>query len=304
MARTQDLRRRLRGVGNTRKITHAMELVAATKMRRAMAAVLATRRYAELAWELLREVQRRSGVAHHPLLAGRSPVRGALALVVAGNRGLVGAFNQRIVSLVRQAVAAEGVPVRLVTTGRVAARLLQRAGLEIAADFPKQDLLADPAEAAPLAAMLTNSFMRGDADRVRMVYADFRSVTRQEPRVRTLLPVGEPDSLLGEVRNAGATGDAMEGPTARTVSEGSRPYLFEPSPREVLEAVVPNLVSIQIYQALLETTASEHAARMVAMKNATDNADELRDDLTLALNQVRQQQITRELQEIVSGALV
>lgn len=298
MARTRELRWRIRGITNTRKITHAMELVAATKMRRAAEAVLATRRYAELARELLREVRRRSDVAHHSLLEGRTPVRRALLLVVAGNRGLVGAFNQRIVALVHRILRAEEVPTRVVTTGRVAARLLHRTRADIAADFPKKDLLADPSDAAPIADFLLDTFQAGETDRIRMVYADFHSVMRQEPRVRTLLPVGDTDPLLVAVgeKETSALDDAE--------SRGQRrpEYLFEPSAKAVLEAVVPDFLSIQIYQALLETTASEHAARMVAMKNATENADELKDDLTLALNQARQQHITKELQEIVSGS--
>lgn len=295
MAKTKEIRRRIHGVQNTRKITHAMELVAATKMRRAIAAVLATRRYAQLAWELLAEVRRRSDVAHHPLLEGRAPVRRSLLLVVAGNRGLVGAFNQKLVALARATARAEGVPVRVMTAGRVAARLLRRAGADVVADFPKKDIVAEPRDAAPIASELLRAFVSGDADRVRMVYADFHSPVRQEPRVRTLFPVGEPDPALGLL---------AEAPTDRAaLQEPQREFLYEPSPQDVLGSVVPNLLSIQVYQALLETTAAEHAARMVAMKNATDNAEELADELALIGNQARQQQITRELQEIVSASL-
>lgn len=296
MAKTKEIRRRIQGMQNTRKITHAMELVAATKMRRAIAAVLATRRYAQLAWGLLAEVRRRSDVAHHPLLEGRAPVRRSLLLVVAGNRGLVGAFNQKLVALALATARAEGVPVRMMTAGRVAARLLRRAGAEVVADFPKKDIVAEPRDASPIARELLRAFVSGDADRVRMVYADFHSPVRQEPRVRTLFPVGEPDPALG----------LLEGePTDRAaLPEPQGEFLYEPSPPDVLGSVVPNLLSIQVYQALLETTAAEHAARMVAMKNATDNAEEFAEELALILNQARQQQITRELQEIVAGTLV
>lgn len=281
MPKTRDIRRRIRGVRNTRKITHAMELVAATNMRRAAAAVLATRRYAELAHELLRDVQTHGETAQHPLLRGRVPVRETLLLVIAGNRGLVGALNQKIVHLALAALRAEKVPVRVMTAGRVAARLLRRAGVAVVADYPKKDLLAEPRDAAPITAELLRQFLDHGVDRVRLVYADFHSAARQEPVVRTVLPAG----TWNEPRGA------------------RREFLFEPSPREVLGAIVPNLVSIQVYQALLETTAAEHGARMVAMKNATDNADELGDELTLTLNQARQQQITQELQEIVSASV-
>lgn len=273
-----------------------MELVAATKMRRAVAAVLATRQYTELAWELLREVQRRAEVTHHPLLEGRFPVRRSLVLVIGGNRGLVGAFNQRIVAQALVVIRSERVPVDVMTAGRVAARLLQRAGAEVAADFPKKDLLAEPADAAPIAGLLLQRFLDGGVDRVRMVSADFLSPVRQEPRVQTLLPVGEPRPTRGSVEEA-------SDPEAHRPLRRSD-FLFEPSAADVLRSLVPNLLSLQVYQALLETTASEHAARMVAMQQATENADELADEFTLSLNQARQQQITRELQEIVSGSLV
>lgn len=271
-----------------------MELVAAAKMRRAAAAVLATRRYAELAWELLSNLRTKEEIAHHPLLEGRPSVRTVLLLVISGNRGLVGAFNSKLVSRALEIVRSEGVPVRVVTAGRAGARLLQRAGVAVVADFPKKDLLAEPAEAAPISGELLRQFLEGEVDRVRMVYADYATPTRQEPRDRTLLPVGEPDSELGMVGSAsGGQRPALRAPW----------YLFEPSPESVLGSVVPNLVSVQVSQALLETTASEHAARMVAMKNATENAEELTAELTLELHQARQQQITRELQEITAGSL-
>ncbi len=275
-----------------------MELVAATKMRRAGVAVLASRRYAELAWELLREVKAQSEVTRHPLLAGRSPVQSSMLLVVAGNRGLVGAFNQKLVSLAMNVLASEAVPVRVVTAGGVAARFLRRAGVDVVADFPKKDILASPEDASPIADELLRRFQSGDTDRVRMVYADFFSVVRQEPRMRTLLPVGDPDPSLGALAGNAARPSASE-PAAL-----DRDVLFEPSSSAVLNAIVPNLLALQVYQALLETTASEHAARMVAMRNATENAEELTEELTLAINQARQQQITKELQEIVSGSLL
>lgn len=265
-----------------------MELVAATKMRRAAAAVLATRRYAELAWELLRDVRSREEIVHHPLLEGRAEVRRRLVLVVAGNRGLVGAFNQNIVGTALHMLGEHTPPSDVVTAGRVAARLLQRAGKNLIADFPKKDVLADPAEVAPIAEFLLERFITGEADRVDMVYADFLSPTRHEPRLKTLLPIEMP----------------AKDPVRTGRFDSRVEFLFEPTPTEVLQAVVPNLVSVQIYQALLETTAAEHAARMVSMQNATDNAEDLVQDLTLTLNQVRQQQITRELQEIVSGTLL
>ena len=286
MAKTRELRRRIRSIENTRKITHAMELVAGAKMRRAQATVLGTRRYAELAWELLAEVRKRSEIIRHPLLAGRTPIRRSALLVVSGNRGLVGAFHERIVSRALELVAGETVPPLVVTAGRVARDLLHRRGVVIEADFPKKDLLASPDDAAPIARFLLAAFGRGECDRVFLVYADFVSVLRQQTAVRVLLPVGEQG-----IRNE------ESGIRAEPAVE----FLFEPSPTRVLETVVPNLLSIQVYQALLETTASEHAARMVTMEQATDNADEIRDDLFVAFNDARKAAITQEILEMVAG---
>ena len=290
MPRLRDFRQRIRGVQKTQKITHAMELVAATRMRRAVASVLATRRYVELARELLHEVRQRADVAHHPLLERRSPVRRSLLLVVAGNRGLVGSFHHRLAALASAVIAREEVPLHVMTAGRVAARLVRRFGVHLVADFPKKDLLDQPADAAPIAEELLRVFLAGEADRVRVVYGDFVSPARQEMVVRTLLPVGEEEAA-----------PALRRPVARQRPETT--FTFEPSPQAVLRAIVPNLLAIQVYQALLETTASEHAARMVAMRNATDNAQELLDELTLTLNRARQQQVTTELQEMFAGGL-
>lgn len=294
MAKTRELRRRIRSIENTRKITHAMELVAGAKMRRAEGAVVGTRRYAQLSWELLHELKRRSEVVHHPLLAGRDPVRRSAIFFVSGNRGLVGGFHDRLLSRGLEMLAGEPTPPLVVTTGKIVRDLLARRGVPIAADFPKKDLLAHPDDAGPIARFLLRAFLAGECDRIRMVYADFHSVIKQDVRVRTLVPVGEPDAALGMT-------DASDAPVSRRPGLGDIDYVFEPSPTAVLEMIVPNLLMIQVYQALLETTASEHAARMVAMRNATDNADEIHDELVLAFNDARKAGITQEILEIVAG---
>jgi F-type H+-transporting ATPase subunit gamma len=299
MAKTRELRRRIRSIGSTRKITHAMELVAGAKMRRAQTTVLGTRRYAELAWELLSEVRNRSEVARHPLLDGRSPVRRSALFVISGNRGLVGAFHEHVLARALALVAEDSSAPLVVTMGRIVRDRLHRRGVAIDADFPKPDLLTAPADASPVAQFLLSRFLSGEVDRVRLVYADFASVLRQDVRVKTLLPVsGDADHELGTV-----VARAVSPLTPRPSSHSPVEYLFEPSPTTVLEAVVPKLLSVQVYQALLETTASEHAARMVAMRNATQNADEIHDDLVLVFNEARKAGITQEILEIVSGQL-
>lgn len=293
MAQTRELRRRIRSIENTRKITHAMELVAGAKMRRAEHAVTSTRRYAELAWELLSELRLRSDVAQHPLLAGRSAVRRSAIFVVSGNRGLVGGFHERLLAGALEVIAKESVPPLVVTTGKIVRDALVRRGVTIHADFPKKDLLADPSDASPIERTLLTAYLNGTCDRVFMVYTDFHSVTRQEVRVRTLLPVDATDPFLGSVDSAPERSIQPPGVAID--------YLMEPSPAALLEAVVPNLLAIQVYQALLETTASEHAARMVAMRNATENASDIHDDLVLEFNNARKAAITQEILEIVAG---
>lgn len=296
MAKTRELRRRIRAIGSTRKITHAMELVAGAKMRRAAAAVLGTRRYAELAWELLAEVRRRADIIQHPLLEARAPVRRSAILVVSGNRGLVGAFHERIVARVLAVIRAEPSSPLVLTSGTIARDLLHRRGVSIEADFPKKDLLADPTDASPIAKFLLRAFQALEVDRVVMVYVDFHSVLRQETAVRVLLPVGEPNAALGTVAEQSVSLHPSPSPLSPRLD-----YLFEPSPEHVLEAIVPNLLTIQVYQALLETTASEHAARMVTMRSATENADEIHDEFVLAFNDARKASITQEILEIVGG---
>lgn len=293
MAQTRELRRRIRSIENTRKITHAMELVAGAKMRRAEHAVTSTRRYAELAWELLAELRLRSDIAQHPLLAGRQPLRRSAVFVVSGNRGLVGGFHERLLAAALEVIAKEPVPPLVVTTGKIVRDALMRRGVAIHADFPKKDLLADPGDASPIGSMLLSAYLNGTCDRVVMVYADFRSVMRQEVRVRTLLPVGATDPFLGSVDSAPERSVQRPSPAIE--------YLMEPSAATLLEAVVPNLLAIQVYQALLETTASEHAARMIAMRNASENADDIHDDLVLEFNNARKAGITQEILEIVAG---
>lgn len=315
MAKTRELKHRIRSIENTKKITHAMELVAGAKMRRAEGTVLGTRRYAELSWQLLDEIRQRGDTARHPLLAGqpaaasphppasdreairagRDPIQTSAILVVSGNRGLVGGFHEHIVSRALTLITNETRPPLVVTTGKVVRDILHRRGVAIHADFPKKDLLASPEDAAPIARMLLSAFLEGTCDRVLMVYVDFRSVMRQDVQVRTLLPIGMPDADLG------MTSRGEKHSEVRSSSGAAVEYLFEPSPSAVLEAIVPNLLSIQVYQALLETTASEHAARMVAMRAATENAGEIQDDLTLAFNEVRKAGITQEILEIVAG---
>ena len=260
-----------------------MELVAAAKMRKAQAQTLATRQYANYAWKLIQNLSANSDPKLHRLL--RVPNRNdrALLVVMSSNRGLIGGFNNHLIqTAVKYADQFKAVDV--VSLGKKGRDGLRKAGLAIVADFEKKDTSGSVAEINSLAKLASEDFIAGKYDKVTLVYMKFVSTLVQKPEVLELLPLHVPDRA---VRTQIPNGD----------------LLFEPTVDEVLEQVLPKLTVMQIYQALLETNAAEHSARMVAMKNASDSAADLIDDLTLEFNQIRQAGITKEISEIVSGKL-
>ncbi|MBI3115340.1 MAG: ATP synthase F1 subunit gamma [Candidatus Kerfeldbacteria bacterium] len=286
---TRTIRRRLKSIASTRKITRAMELVSAAKMRRASEAALATRPYALSAWSLLEHLTATTERKLHPLLAHRE-VRKTAVVFLTTNRGLVGGLNAQLVRAVTR-LADEG-EVVYVTVGKRGQDALRRLGKPIVATFTDLPDRPTLASMVPVARLTIDEFRSGAVDRVLVVYPDFVSTLLQVPRVKQLLPL-DPDSIR---RFLNETGGARERLTVQP--EQLREFTFEPSPDALLEAMLPRLVESQLYQAFLETSASEHAARMVAMRNATDAAGELSDALTLMLNQTRQAAITKDLTEI------
>ncbi len=291
MSSTRDIRGRIKSVGNTKKITKAMELVAASKMRRAVQQALMTRAYAKAAWDVLTNVSTVTNPDLHPLLTSRELKRVAL-VVVSSDRGLAGGLNTNVVRQTLESLKAETVPVDIITVGTKAADALRRLNANIVAAFPNAHTHPTIADLQPIVKIAIDDYVTGIYDKVLVVYTDFVSTLAQKARVRQLLPVTKAtvQSLLDDVAP-----EIGETPTA--VVE----YLFEPHPEMVLEKMVRNLVQLQLYQVVLESLASEHAARMVAMRNATDAADELITDLNLTYNQARQAGITREIAEISAG---
>ena len=285
MPSTLDIRRRIRSVKSTRQITKAMEMVSAAKMRRAQAAALASRTYANLAWELLRNVSPKDGESIHKIMRKPDGTGKTAVVLMTSNRGLIGGFNAH---LAETEVKLEG-SIEYLTLGKKGRDAIRARGGSIAADFPKLDAASGVAEIMPLAKLVIDDFVAGKYDAVKLVYMHYVSTLRQETRVMQLLPLAELS------------------PTPSLIKEGEKggvpDYLFEPTPDQVLEILLPRLVTMQIYQALLETNASEHSARMVAMKNASDAASDLVSELTLDFNQIRQAAITKEISEIVSGSL-
>lgn len=298
-ANTKIINRRIKSVVNTRKITKAMELVSASKMRKAVASVLGTRPYSTLAWRLVTEIARKTGGSEeetHPLLTARAEVKRTLAVLITSDRGLCGGFNAQILRVAADLVRRhpEGT-VDLITIGKRGEQWARRRGVPIVASFGELTQTPTVVAVRPLARVARDGFLSMKYDEVVVLYTDFVSAIAQKPRSKTLLPLRR-DSELGEVGEP--SGQKTPNPQPQTPTE----YLFEPNPKVVLDRILPRIFETQLYQAILESLASEHSARMLAMRNATDSATEMIDDLRFTFNQARQAGITQEIAEISSGA--
>ncbi len=292
MPSLKDIRGRIGSVSNIAQITRAMEMVAASRMKRAQDSILAARPYSDELEAALRRVAGAAGLSEEidPLLA-RRPVRRAAIIVITTDRGLAGSLNANATRAVLRWVAerasagdaGQATEVEAITVGRKGRDALRRAGVPIAAHFTQLGDKPTFADVTPIARRVTEDYLEGRYDEIDIAYSAFVSTLSQKPEIDTILPVVRPE--LAE--------DAE-----RTNDE----YLFEPSPEAVLSRLLPHYVAIGIYRAVLENNASEQSARMIAMRNSTDNANELIDDLTLVYNKTRQATITREMIEIASGA--
>jgi len=279
MPSTLDLRRRIKSVKNTSQITKAMQMVAAAKMRKAQAAALAGRPYQETLSRVLAAVRGRVDSASHQLLAVR-PVKNELIVIFSTDKGLCGPLNT---NLFRQLPVTEHEKTSFVVSGRKASQYLTRTKRALIADFELKDPIPF-SEVRPIARFISDKFVSGEADQVRVLYPKFVNTLTQQSVLRTLLPIPVEELDVG---GQPATGEAI----------------FEPDVNSVLDAILPHYVSFQLFQMALNARASEHSARMVAMKTATDNAKQLIKDLTLEYNKVRQANITTELLEITTAQL-
>lgn len=288
MAQTKEIQRRLRSVKNTKKITKAMELVASAKVRKASQAVLATRPYANEAWSMLLHLAGSTNTEAHPLLRRHANPKKIGIVLVASSRGLVGGFNTNLVNAValemRKLKNANDANVEIILMGSKGRSIMFQHGHTITAEFTKEDIVTNVASIRPMAKLAIENFRKGDFDQVFVAYMDYISTLVQKPVVRQLLPLTQ-QQAQEELASAGAKVE----------------YIFEPNADDVLEFLLPRLVEMQIYRAVLETNASEQAARMLAMRNASDAAGDLIDDLTLTFNQARQASITQDLAEISAG---
>ncbi len=288
MPSTRDIRRRIKSVKNTAQITKAMQMVAASKMRRAQQAALAGRPYADLMNEVLDAVAMDSKDFSHPLMEKRE-VRKRAVIVIATDKGLCGSLNS---NLLREAGRFPKETTVYITAGRKASLFIARTKRQLAAEFTYKD---SPlfAEARAISKFAQELYLKGEVDEVLILYTKFISTLNQRPEARPLLPVGEIAPVA-----AGINVTPRERSGAQEID-----FVFEPGQESVISALLPHSLNFQVYQILLEAKASEQSARMVAMKNATDNAKQLVKDLTLEYNKLRQENITKELLEITSAAM-
>ncbi len=285
MPSTREMRLRIRSVKNISQVTRALETVSASKVRKAMQSTLATKAYAEQSWKVLMHLAGQPG-SHtlHPLLNERETVKNVLIVMISGDRGLAGAYNVNVLRNTLDHAAAFAQPVSYVTVGRKGRDLLLRRRRNIIAEFSNLTSPATYLETAAIGKLLVEDFLNEGYDQVYLSYTEFVNMMIQRPVFRKLLPLELPEEEQTDFSGA------------RSV------FTYEPDQGELLNQIIPRFTALQVYQAILSSQASEHAARMVAMRNATENGQELIHLLQLDYNKARQQIITNEMLDIVGGA--
>jgi F-type H+-transporting ATPase subunit gamma len=280
VASQREIKRRIGAIRNIKQITRAMQFVAASKLKRAQDAALAARPYAEKIDEVLADLAAVLGDEDHPLLAQRSGNRRWL-VVFTTDRGLAGALNTNVIRFAGREIVDHGGDLRVIPVGRKGREGMRRFRVPLEATFEGYGDRPTFADVLPLARLISDAYVAGEVDRVDLIHTTFVSTLAQHPSQEQLLPIE---------------------PTADLEGIPGRQFIFEPAPALVLEQLLPRYVATRLFHAVLENLASEQSARMVAMKNATENAEGLIDDYTLTYNKVRQANITREMIEIATGA--
>jgi F-type H+-transporting ATPase subunit gamma len=303
MASTQDLKRRFRSNSNTRKLTRAMELVASARLRRAQQRIEAMRPYADRMLELMAGTAQAAGAVRLPLLEQRDKVTTVGIIPVTGDRGLAGAFNAQVL---RRALAemreleGAGQKVTFFTSGKKAQSTARFRRLPLSGSWTGFSDRPTYSDAQAIAHAVSEAFVKGEVDRVIVIYNAFVSALVQQVTVSELLPIS-PEMLAG-VNADGDTPATAADAVGHDTKQEHMDFFFEPEPRQILERLLPVYVETELYRALLESAASEQGARMTAMRNASKAAGELIDSLTLAMNRARQAEITQEILEVVAGA--
>jgi len=289
MPSTRDIRRRIKSVKNTAQITKAMQMVASSKMRKAQLAALAGRPYASLMNKMLAHVGGNAGDFSHPLMEKRN-VKKRAVIVVSTDKGLCGALNS---NLLREAAKFDKNTTVYICAGKKGAQFIARTKRQLAAEFTYKDAPMF-SEARAISKFAQEMFLKGEVDAVDVLFTNFINTLNQKPEVLPLLPIGEIKGVQASVQ-----GHEL----AVALEKSELEYIFEPSAEGVLGSLLPHYMNFQVYQILMEAKASEHSSRMVAMKNATDNAKQLIKDLTLEYNKLRQANITKELLEITTAQM-
>ncbi len=292
MPNTREVRLRIRSIKNISQVTRALQAVSTSKVRKAMTALMHTRPYATKAWHVLTNIARQPGRDNlHPLLCQREKISAALVIVITSDRGLAGAYNTNLIRFTLQHFSQYPHPVRFITVGRKGRDILLRLRKEIIAEFSYLPTAPSFNDVSAIGKLAIEEFLAGRVDEVYLVYTDFVNMVRQIPTVKKILPL--------EYRHEEGRVESFEVNVRHRIDAT---YIYEPDMNTILDRIVPRFTALQVYQAILEAQASEHAARMVAMKNATDAATELAASLQLEYNKARQQVITNEMLDIAGGA--
>lgn len=302
MAGTKEIKRRIKSVKNTKKITKAMELVAASKMKRAVSSTLASRLYALYSWEVLTSVGESLKDITDPLFVERDATNrpaNTLMIIITSNRGLCGAYNAQVI---KKAVALlktqdSDTSLDVIAVGKRGDTAMRRVGKNIIASFTELPDNIDLSDVSPLSKLVLGEYMAEKYDKVFVVYTDFISALTQKPNIKQILPIHKSD--LKELIDELETKDKRE--KDEVVSKEKTDYVIEGDLNALAGSLAEKITQMQIYQMLLESNASEQSSRMVAMKNASDASGEMIDDLTLVFNKARQSNITREISEISAG---
>jgi len=305
MPGTKEIKRRIKSVKNTKKITKAMELVAASKMKRAVSATLASRLYAEYSWEILTSIAKNTEKITHPLFIepareerGDNEKGRVLLLLITSNRGLCGSYNAQVIKRAISTIRSESAAVDIISIGKKGDLAMRRVDQNVIASFFELPDNITLSSIAPISELIIKEFLGGKYDRVLAIYTDYISALTQRPNIKQVLPVskvelGELITELQEIKQS----DSVD----NNIVEKPVDYLFEGDQEKLIGSLAEKLTRMQIYQMILESNASEQSARMVAMKNASEASGEMIDDLTLVFNKARQANITREISEISAG---
>lgn len=289
MSNSREMRMRIKSIRNLSQVTHALETISASKVRKAIQSVQATHPYAEKAWELL--VHLGTQPAHenlHPLLVEKGQANIVLAIVVSSDRGLAGSYD---INIIRETLSFEnqaGKPFEYVAIGKKGREMLRRRGKQIIAEFSDIPIAPSFSDLSAIGYLAVEHFLDGSVDQVFLIYTQFVSKAEQKLVIEKILPLTIPS-------------ENYAGSNIRKGNDNAV-FIYEPDEGALLDSIIPKFIALQIYQAILSASASEQTARMIAMMNATDNADSLAQSLSLEMNKMRQQSITSELLDIAGGA--